>query len=127
LVDNPVPDLLVIFSLTFLISVLSQNYKPFFFAYIVILKIKAAAFFRMLVLVYQSTWPHIPEDCYTNIHCNGNLRSHRQRVLRRIFRPGREEAKVTVQVVYTVQPNIIRVTGMRGVRNTYGLFFIPLG
>jgi hypothetical protein len=71
---------------------------------------KAAASFRMLVLVYQPTWPHIPKDSYANIHCNENLRSHRQkvydkRVLRRISRPGREEVKVTVQ------PNIIRVTG----------------
>jgi len=33
-----------------------------------------------------------------------------KRVLRRISRPGREEVNVTVQVVYTVQPNIIRVT-----------------
>jgi hypothetical protein len=70
----------------------------------------------MLILVYQPTWPHIPEDCYINIHCNEKLRSHRQkvcdkRVLRRISKPGREEVKVTVQVVYTVQPNIVRVTG----------------
>jgi len=76
---------------------------------------KAGASFRMLMLVYQPTWCHIPEDCCTNIHCNENLRSHRQkvcdkRVLRRISRPGREEVNVTVQVVYTVQPNIIRVT-----------------
>jgi hypothetical protein len=70
----------------------------------------------MLILVYQPTWPYIPADCYTNIHCNANLRSHRQkvydkRVLRRISRSGREVVKVTVQVVYTVQPIIIRVTG----------------
>jgi hypothetical protein len=76
---------------------------------------KAAAFFRMLIPVYQPTCCHIPEDCCTNNHCNENLRSHRQkeygkRALRRISRPGRGEVNVTVQVVYTVQPNIVRVT-----------------
>jgi len=45
-----------------------------------------------------------------------------KRVLRRISGPWREEANVTVQEVYTFQPNIIRVTGMRGLRNTCGFF-----
>jgi hypothetical protein len=76
-----------------------------------ILKLKGAASFRMLILVYHTTRPHIPEDCYANIHCNQKLQSHRQRVLRRISGPGMEEIKATVQVAYTVLPNIIRVTG----------------
>jgi hypothetical protein len=68
---------------------------------------KAAASCRMLIVSYQTTWPHVPEDCYTNIHCNENLRSHRQkvfekRVLRRICRLGKEEVKATVQVIYSL-------------------------
>jgi hypothetical protein len=38
---------------------------------------------------------------------------YEERVLRRISGPGREEVKATLQEVYTVQPNIIRVTGAR--------------
>lgn len=111
--------LLPIASLTFPVSVfLSLNYRPFLFAWLAFVswgwrqKLPSECW-------YLATKPHGPTFqktvILTNIHCSENLTSYRQkvfekRVLRRIYRPGKEKVQATVQVMYSLQPNIIRVT-----------------